>query len=379
MLVKAIGAITVIRFVSLYLVAVFFLSGFVVDAAAQDLRGWKTNTSKRSIELDELMSGGPPKDGIPAIDAPVFVSQTNALTWLKGQEPVIAVALNGVARAYPLQILTWHEIVNDELAGVPVTVTFCPLCYAALAFDRRIEGETYSFGVSGMLRHSDMIMYDRQTETLWQQLNGEAVIGDLTGTVLTQVPAQIISFDQFRSAYPDGEVLSRQTGHARDYGKNPYAGYDDINERPFLYKGPLDKRVPPMEKVVTITINGIDKAYPHRVTRKKRVIQDNIEGQNLVIWHADGAVSALDKSRISDSKMIGSTGVFISEVAGRSLSFEYVDGLFVDRETKSEWNVAGRAIAGPLKDSQLVPVPHGNFFAFAWFVFKPETALYSDK
>ncbi|MEM8484686.1 MAG: DUF3179 domain-containing protein [Bacteroidota bacterium] len=345
----------------------------------QALPGWETNTAKRSIELDELMSGGPPKDGIPAIDNPSFVSQDAAAGWLKGQEPVVSVEIGGIARAYPLQILTWHEIVNDELSGVPITVTFCPLCYAALAFDRRIDGETYSFGVSGMLRHSDMIMYDRQTETLWQQLSGEAVIGDLTGRILIPVPAQIISFDQFRSAYPAGAVLSKRTGHIRDYGKNPYAGYDDINERPFLYRGPLDKRVPPMEKVVTVSIDGEDKAYPHRVTRKRRVIDDTVNGKRLLIFHADGAVSALDKSQISDSKMIGSTGVFVNEVDGKPLVFKYKNDLFVDEETGSQWNIAGHAISGPHKGKQLEAVAHGNFFAFAWFAFKPDTGLYAGE
>lgn len=346
---------------------------------APSLAGWKTNTSIRSVELSELMSGGPPKDGIPSIDKPRFVSSASAADWLKGQEPIVSVLIEGEARAYPLQILTWHEIVNDEIAGVPITVTFCPLCYAALAFDRRIDGKTYSFGVSGMLRHSDMIMYDRQTETLWQQLSGEAIIGDLTGTMLTPVPAQIISFDQFRAAHPNGVVLSKETGHRRDYGRNPYAGYDNIEERPFLYKGPFDKRVPPMEKVVTVSIGETEKAYPHRVTRKRRVIHDQVSGSEIVIFHADGAVSALDKSQISDSKMIGSTGVFLREIEGKTLTFSYDDDQFVDAETGSHWDVTGKAIEGNLKGAQLTPLAHGNFFAFAWFAFKPDAELYAGK
>ena len=295
---------------------------------AQDLAGWKTNTAIRSVELSELISGGPPKDGIPSINKPKFVTQADASKWLKGQEPVVSLMIDEEARAYPLQILTWHEIVNDELAGVPISVTFCPLCYAAVAFDRRINGQTHSFGVSGMLRHSDMIMFDRETETLWQQLNGEGIIGDLTGTKLVALPAQIISFEQFRSAYPEGDVLSKDTGHVRDYGRNPYAGYDNIEERPFLYKGPFDKRVPPMEKVVTVSLGGVDKAYPHSVTRKKRVIQDEVGGQALLILHANGAVSALDRSQISRSRMIGSTGVFYNNVEGEARTFSYEKDFF---------------------------------------------------
>ncbi len=368
------------RIVFILILGFCFVSEYLAaQNIAHELPGWKTNTAIRTVELDELMSGGPPKDGIPSINNPQFVSTDEASTWLAGQEPVILLSIGDSARAYPLQILTWHEIVNDELSGVPVAVTFCPLCYAALAFDRRIDGRVYSFGVSGMLRHSDMIMYDRETETLWQQLNGEGIIGDLTGTTLTALPAQIVSFDQFRRAFPAGEVLSRETGHRRNYGRNPYAGYDNIEERPFLYKGRLDNRVPPMEKLVTITINGIDKAYPHRTTRKKRVIHDEVNNRQLMIFHADGAVSALDKERISDSKMIGSTGVFYNGVDGQHYTFSYEEGRFRDDETGSLWDVTGRAIQGPAKGKQLAAVPHGNFFAFAWFAFKPDTVLYTEE
>ncbi len=351
----------------------------IAQDRAHRLPGWKTNTARRTVELDELMSGGPPKDGIPSINDPKFVAISEATDWLKGQEPVIALMIDGESRAYPLQILTWHEIVNDEVAGIPVAVTFCPLCYAALVFDRRIEGKAHSFGVSGMLRHSDMVMYDRETETLWQQLNGEGIIGDLTGTMLKALPAQIISFDQFSTAYPQGLVLSRETGHRRDYGRNPYAGYDNIDERPYLYKGPFDKRVPPMEKLVTVSVGNTEKAYPHRTTRKRRVIHDTVGGNGIVIFHADGAVSALDSDRISASRIIGSTGVFYNEIDGETLTFSYENKRFADKETGSTWDVTGRAIDGPLKGHQLEPIPHGNFFAFAWFAFKPEAILYLDK
>ena len=245
------------------LVAMLFLA---VRAEAQGIDGreaWKTNWSKRSIDLGELLSGGPPKDGIPSINHPTFVSISEASQWLASKEPVIALAIEGVARAYPLQVMTWHEIAIDEVGGVPIVVTFCPLCYSAVAYDRRVDGQVLTFGVSGMLRHSDLVMFDRQTESLWQQLNGEAVVGVYTGTKLRAVPAQIVAFEQFAQAYPDGSVLSRETGHMRDYGRNPYAGYDNIDERPFLYRGPRDERLPPMEKVIAFSFEGVDIAYPH--------------------------------------------------------------------------------------------------------------------
>lgn len=356
-----------------------FLMLSVPYAKAQSLDGsgaWKTDWDKRSIDLDELISGGPPKDGIPSINHPHFVSIHEAGRWLAPQEPVIALAIEGVARAYPLQVMTWHEIAIDEVGGVPIVVTFCPLCYSAVAYDRRVDGAILTFGVSGMLRHSDLVMFDRQTESLWQQLNGEAIVGAYTGTTLMRIPAQIISFEQFSEAYPSGTVLSRETGHRRDYGRNPYAGYDNINERPFLYRGPRDKRLPPMEKVIAFSLGEEDVAYPHSLTRKQRVINDDVNGTPIVVFHDDGAVSALDAEQISASKEIGSTGVFAADVEGKRLTFGYHEGQFIDLETKSTWDITGLAVEGAYKGHRLQPIPHGDFFSFAWFVFKPQSRLY---
>ncbi len=197
------------------LLSLFLMTGTLHRAAsAQDdiWQDWKTDTEKRSIDLEELRSGGPPKDGIPSIDQPVYITAEEAASWLGDREPVIAFRFAGEARAYPLQILMWHEIANTRFGDIPVAVTFCPLCYSALVFDRRVDGETLEFGVSGFLRHSDMIMFDRTTESLWQQITGEAVVGSYTGTRLKTLPSQIISFEQFREVYPGGLVLSRETG-----------------------------------------------------------------------------------------------------------------------------------------------------------------------
>jgi len=340
--------------------------------------GWRTNTAKRSIDLSELMSGGPPRDGIPAIDRPKFVSITEARAWLREREPVIALEVEGEARAYPLQILVWHEIVNDEIRGTPVAVTFCPLCYSAIAFDRQLEGRTLSFGVSGMLRYSDMVMYDHETESWWQQFTGESIVGDLTGKRLQQLPAQIVGFAQFAAAHPEGRVLSRETGHRRDYGRNPYTGYDDINQTPFLFRGRRNERLPPMEKVVAIEIGGRFKAYPHSITRARRVIHDRVGPQEIVVFHSDGAASALDAGDISRSRDAGATGVFDPSV-GRRLQFRYEDGQFVDAETGSRWNILGQAVSGELRGRRLRRITHGDYFAFAWLAFRPETEIFSAK
>lgn len=341
---------------------------------------WKTDWSQHSVPLDEI-EVNLPKDQIPALDEPRFVSVSAAEDWLNENEPVIALEQGGIARAYPLQILIWHEIVNDVVGGVPVTVTFCPLCYSALAFDRRIGSQEYRFGVSGALRHSDMVMYDHETHSLWQQLSGEAIVGTMTGFILRAVPAQIISFQEYRNAYPDGEVLSRETGFTRRYGSNPYAGYDNVDERPWMYKGKIDARLQPMEKVVTLAIGTFRRAYPHRITRKRGAINDELGGLELVVVHnKDGAVSALDKSSIRKSYRIGSTGVFERKLAdGQVLTFSWSGGGLVDDQTGSEWSITGRAVRGPLEGTQLTPIAHGDIFAFAWLVIEPDSEVYESE
>jgi len=337
---------------------------------------WDTNWNRHTIDYDELLSGGPPRDGIPSIDEPQFVSAGEAEEWLAGNEPVIALEIDGDARAYPLQILTWHEIVNDRVGGVPVIVTFCPLCNAALTFDRRVAGQVYEFGTSGLLRNSDLVMYDRTTESLWQQLTGEAIVGDMVGKRLRFVPSSLVSFDDFRQAYPRGNVLSRDTGYNRDYGRNPYAGYDRADQSPFLFDGELDGRLLPMERVVTVSVEGQDVAYPLSMLSEVHVIDDAVGDVDLVVWHVPGTSSALDSATIAQGEDVGATGVFDRTLDGQRLSFQFKDGVFVDKETGSTWNVLGQAIDGPLTGESLTPVVHGNHFWFAWAAFKPDTLIY---
>jgi len=337
---------------------------------------WNTNWNRHTIEYDELLSGGPPRDGIPSIDDPQFVPAEEAAGWLAGNEPVIALEIGGDARAYPLQILTWHEIVNDVVGEVPVIVTFCPLCNAAITFDRRLDGQVYEFGTSGLLRNSDLVMYDRTTESLWQQLTGEAIVGELAGQQLTFLPSSIVSFAEFRQAYPTGLVLSRETGYSRDYGRNPYAGYDTIGQSPFLFDGELDGRLPAMERVVTVALNGVDVAYPLSVLSEVHVIDDTEGGVDLVVWHLPGASSALDASVIAEAADVGATGVFDPHLDGQRLSFIFEDDAIVDEETGSTWNVLGQAVDGPLAGKSLTPIIHGNHFWFAWAAFKPDTIVY---
>ena len=174
--------------------------------------GWKTDFDTSLVRFDEIFSGGVPRDGIPPIDEPKFTDFAEAVQFIAGREPVIALRVNGETRAYPLQILTYHEIVNDVIGGRPVAVTFCPLCNSSVVFDREVFGTALRFGVSGNLRNSDLIMWDDVTETWWQQLTGEGLVGHLAGVTLTFLPSQLIAFDEFKAAFPDGQILSRDTG-----------------------------------------------------------------------------------------------------------------------------------------------------------------------
>lgn len=345
------------------------------------------------VPLEEIRSGGPPPDGIPPIDAPKFVGARAAGEWLADREPVLALVHGGKARAYPLQILTWHEIVNDEIAGDPITVTYCPLCNSGIAFERRVgatadaaeflgTGEAVlDFGTSGRLYNSNLVMYDRQTKSLWIQFTGQAVTGPFMGTTLTNVPVQIVSFADFRDAHPDGKVLSRDTGFARSYGTNPYGGYDAEGSSPFLFDGDTDGRLRPMDRVVAVSIDEEAKAYARSGLRARArggaaVVSDRVGGRDLVVFYTLGTASALDSSSIADGRDVGATGVFRPEAAGRRLSFEVREGEFVDAQTGSRWNVLGEAVAGPLAGERLVPVVHDDTFWFVWAVFRPQTTIW---
>ncbi len=338
--------------------------------------GWKTNFAKHNVPLTEIMSGGPPKDGIPAIDKPSFEVVAEANKWLKAKEPVILFEHNGDARAYPLQILIWHEIVNDIVAGMPVTVTFCPLCNTAIVFDRTLNGKVLDFGTTGKLRFSDLVMYDRQTESWWQQVTGEAIVGDLTGQRLKFLPAQIIAWDTFKQQFAEGKVLSRNTGHSRAYGQNPYVGYDNVNSSPFLYAGPKDSRLRPMERVATVSARTEDVAYPFSMLETVRVANDTVGGKAIVVFFEKGVASALDNNTIADSRDIGTAAVFERTPGGKMLTFKSTDGNISDVQTGSTWNILGIAITGPLKGKRLTQVVSGSHFWFAWAVFKPKTRVY---
>ncbi|MBI3166986.1 MAG: DUF3179 domain-containing protein [Chloroflexi bacterium] len=343
-----------------------------------------TDFSKHSVPYSEILLGGPPKDGIPAIDEPKFISVGEANEWLKDREPVVFIQVGDDARAYPIQILIWHEIVNDTVGGEPLLVTFCPLCNTAIAFKRTFNpstgsgqvGQVLDFGTTGRLRYSNLIMYDRQTETWWQQATGDAIAGEYTGAQLEFYPASMISWGDFKDLYPNGKVLSRDTGHPRDYGRNPYFGYDDITQTPFLYDGTTPDQLPPMARVLTVDLNGEAVAYPYDVLRELNVINDMVGGEDIVVFWAEGTASALDTSNIPEGREVGSAVVYSRLIDNQELEFEFKDGKILDTQTSSEWNILGQAIAGEMEGKQLTPVVSINHFWFSWAAFKPETRIY---
>jgi hypothetical protein len=341
--------------------------------------GWQTDFAIASIDLSEIISGGPGKDGIPSIDDPNFESLELAQAWQDDRAPVIALEVNGEARAYPLSILMWHEIVNDTVGGVPVVVTFCPLCNTALVFERELDGVVYDFGTTGNLRFSDLVMYDRQTESWWQQATGEAIVGVLTGSRLPFVASQIVALADFAQAHPESVVLSRETGHLRDYGRNPYVGYDTVDQNPFLFRGVVDGRLPPMERVVTVSNEDEAVAYPYSELAKAGVVHDRLGDTPIVVFWQAGVSSALDAPAIDEGRDVGATGVFSPVVDGDSLTFEpqAADGAIEDRETGSTWSIIGRATSGPHEGERLEPLGHGDHFWFAWAAFEPDTRIWT--
>src|SRR3990172_8134708 len=336
-----------------------------------------TDFSKHAVSYREILSGGPPKDGIPAIDDPKFISVEEAKQWLLPVEPVILVQVGDDARAYPLQILTWHEIVNDAVDGVPLTVTFCPLCNTAIAFERTVDGRVLDFGTTGRLRYSNLIMYDRQTETWWQQANGEAMAGELTGTRLGFLPAAIISWGDFQEANPEGKVLSTETGISRPYGQNPYVGYDDVNNSPFLYRGPeTPGQLRPMTRVLAMERNGDVVAFSYGTLEQLRVVNESVGGEDVVVLWESGTSSALDSSGIAFGRDVGSANAFSRQVVDVNLNFAFDGSDFVDEETGSRWTILGEATEGPLAGRQLDPIVAINHFWFSWVAFQPETRVY---
>lgn len=379
--------------------------GETIPVSTGILSTW-TNTDfcNYAIDYNEVLSGGVRRDGIPPVyppdyvypeqisqlgsTAPVYavdyrsVEEANAL--FADQSPVIAVEINGDARAYPLGVLTRHEIANTEIGGIPVAVTFCPLCNSAITFRREVNGRVFHFGVSGFLRNSDLIMWDHETESWWQQATGEAIVGEMTGQKLDFVVSSLVSYGNFKEQYPDGQVfvaITARTGEvAQDYNYNPYAGYDTRDSQPFLFNGEVDDRLTFVERVVGYRGESTNIAYPFSLLQEQVVINDVVDDKPIVVFWQPGATSALDTTNIANAREVGSATIFDPRLDdGTQLEF-YADGdVIKDRQTDSTWNIFGEATAGELAGTYLVQERSVTHFWFAWAAFYPDTLIWSTE
>ena len=331
------------------------------------------------IDPAEIVSGGVPPDGIPPIDDPTFV-QPDAVRFLDPKEPVVAVEVKGVAKAYPVRILMWHEIVNDEFDGVPVVVTYCPLCNTGISFRRpTVDGEILDFGTSGKLYRSNLVMYDRQTTSYWPQALGLAVVGPLLGMELEPVATRLLSWGDWRSAHPDGLVLSQRTGYVRRYGSNPYVDYED-QERPLLFTGEPDPRLRATEHVLGFA-GSETVAFPYSELERLAeggvaAVNRPVGGERIAVFWKAGTVSALDAAMIPLSADVGAAAAYLPRIDGRQLIFIVDGGRILDEQTGSEWTIAGEAIAGPLEGRRLEVALALDGFWFTWAAFHPETEIY---
>jgi len=277
-----------------------FLSLMLSAASAESKNGFRIDNAL--IPVNDIRKGGPPRDGIPSLDDPVFVSAEDA-TYLSGRDRVLGISINGFAHAYPIRILNYHEIVNDIVGGTAVAITYCPLCGSGTAFEATINGRSYEFGVSGLLYNSDVLMYDRNTGSLWSQLMVQAVTGPMKGTRLQQLPLSHTSWQEWTERYPETRVLSNKTGYSRNYKVDPYPNYGRDGKLYFPVTH-SSKKYRRKEIVMGLEIDGQFKAYPFKELKKgESRFDDEFAGAKFSVEfdakHRTARVVKADGSEIS--------------------------------------------------------------------------------
>ena len=324
---------------------------------------------KHIVPLDQIVSGGPPPDGIPSIDNPKFVTVHEAgNNFLSDSDLVLGININGDIRAYPLLILMWHEIVNDKVGGVPVAVNYCPLCFTNQVFNSTIgPNQVLKFGTSGKLYNSNLVMYDRTSKSLWSQALGQGIVGKYAGQKLQRIPFDISYWKDWKQLYPNSKILSKDTGFSRPYGADPYGDYYTSNQLYFPVSN-HDNRLGLKEKIVGLdNCDGIGKgqykAYKLQQIETQKVINDDIGGKPVTLFSLHPAMV-----RVYD-RMI---------MEGKILEFEYnnSNNKITDKQTGTEWNFDGEALNGTLKGTHLTRLPFDEGFWFEWIAFHPQTALY---
>ena len=371
--VISIAALSVIGVIIVVLIipAVSINSGSIANSIANTGSINPTSIAKADEEkknnivpLDQIVSGGPPPDGIPSIDKPKFISIQDANKYLEDSELVLGLSINGDVRAYPLQILVWHEIVNDKVGDVPVAVTYCPLCFTNQVFNRTLDnGQILEFGTSGKLYNSNLVMYDRTTKSLWSQAMAQGIVGKLAGVKLDRIPFDIVYWKEWKQLYPESKVLSRDTGSTRPYGADPYGDYYTNGDVLFPVSN-RDDRLGLKEIVIGFENNGQYKAFKLQEIENKKVINDQVNGKPIALFSLHPFM----------------VRAYHPVVNGKVLEFSYnaKDQNFIDKQTNSLWNFEGKAISGQMKGKQLTRLSYDEGFWFEWVAFHPKTELYKD-
>ncbi len=337
----------------------------LIPAVAPGAAGQQSNSGqevKHIVPLDQIVSGGPPPDGIPSIDNPKFLSIVDASKFLKDSDLVVGLTINGQTKTYPLLILVWHEIVNDKVGGVPVAVTYCPLCFTTQVFNRTISGHVaVEFGTSGKLYNNNLVMYDRLSGSLWSQALGEGIVGTHAGENLKRIPFDLAYWKDWKQLYPNSMVLSTDTGFTRPYGVDPYGDYY-TSDQLFFPISNVDKRLGLKEMVVGLDNGAQYKAYILHQIESSKVINDKVGNKSIVLF------SLYPRMVRTYSPIIKS----------QTLDFQYNASAnkILDKQTGSQWNFDGIAVNGQLKGKQLTRLPFDEGFWFSWAAFHPQTRIY---
>jgi hypothetical protein len=320
------------------------------------------------VPLDQIVSGGPPPDGIPSIDDPKFISIQEADKYLEDSELVLGLNINGDIRVYPLQILVWHEIVNDKVGDIPVAVTYCPLCFTNQVFNRTIVDDKgkaviLEFGTSGKLYNSNLVMYDRTSKSLWSQAMAQGIVGKYSEVKLERIPFDVTYWKEWNQLYPESKVLSRDTGSTRPYGADPYGDYYTNGDMLFPVSN-RDDKLGLKEIVIGFENNGQYKAYKLQEIENKKVINDQVNGKPITLFSLHPfMVRAYDP--VLDGQILG-------------FSYNAKNQNFIDKQTNSLWNFEGKSISGQMKGKQLTRLPFDEGFWFEWVAFHPKTELYKN-
>jgi len=345
-------------------------------------QAWETNLNKKIVDLNSL-HGFIPRNSITPIYHTNFWNKRQAEGAFFEEEPMIVIVVKSIEKAYPLSVLTYHQVINDKVANIPVAITYCPLSASINVYDRRVEfdGQTklVEFGVSGMLRLGNTVLWDHDTQSWWQQSNGMAITGDLTGAELKAVPFMKLSYKQFNKSFPYGLVMDYKVDKAVNYGTTPYYEHDDPEKAiPNLYLAPPPLRMPPREQVVVASSMGDQIIYPLDIVKSFGVLNDTPNNNYVAIFFAEGVVSALDQEYFKDSRDVGTCIVFSAFHNNRRLTFKKKNDNFMDEQTNSVWDITGKCVSGPLKNEQLQILPYRSMFAYAALSMWPDARIFGE-